>query len=306
MKKVILLAFIVLGSIIPLFGQDCVNEVFIEDLSLKFCLNEKLSVHQLNDTEVSIVGYDQNGRDEWVIKLRAAYNSEDQSEKELWQKIFGDRTHTQNVPFHEEDSSFVNQNWKGYMNYGVMNLGSNTVASASAIILYHHQYYSLLEISFEDTLVVKEHMKLVLNSISFQGEPKLKDDKLIKQDFEQRLLEAINDSDKAEELTISIDKMIQVMGEDAHESFYRDTAELRTMFDRWRIRNKEVLASLQQCDSVKIGEIFYNLDEVDGPTKGYSGRMFIECGEEVRLYRFGVMSLEDKMYLAILKESQGK
>lgn len=284
-------------------AQECVNEVELEELNLKFCLEEGMGVHQLNDTEATVVGYDSVRReDEWVIRIKAKYNTDDNTPKELWNTTFEETTHLGGALRRAQDSTFKVGEWDAYMNFEVVDLGSNKISSASAILTYHHQFYALIEISFEDTLSPLEHMIRVINSIDFSGEPVLSDDAPMKNDFKFRFEETIKQPEKLEELIVSMDFLLDNLEGKDREDLVRDSSELNKLFKKWHNENENVFAELNQCEQFELVNIQYRLDKNDGDLKGYTASISLICDGESKLYRVVLMALKGKMYLAAIKE----
>jgi hypothetical protein len=288
--------------------DDCFKEIKKSEWNYSICIDKHMGVDATNESELVIKQYeiaeDETKTRQLTITLE--YNYENNTEQELWDAQFAGKQMEGLKLLDRKDSVLISGDTEFFIvNRTFENENKELWVLSSAIGLYKNQYYTFQTLGINDKSETLNFLCKVLNRSSFFGEPSVKNDKSIKDQFLNTLISGIKDKKELQEILITTDVMLSITPEKDKKSMTEQLPQFEMMMKNWNQTVYDFVDGMKKYKTVTIKNYDFKRDNSQPNMTGYMALINFDCDGQDIGYRLVCMEIDGLMYLGkMVKNNQ--
>ncbi|WP_299899855.1 hypothetical protein [uncultured Aquimarina sp.] len=298
-----LIAIIILLSNLSLAQTElnCLKKIKESKWNYSICIDSTMGVDFTNMSEILIKQYEisESRKLTRQLSIRKSYNYNDKSSKELWSYEFGNTKFKDSRLISSTDSIFKINDNNFYSKKEIYKDQEDKIWTMSyAIGLYKSQYYAFHTMGINEGNDSYEFLLKVINRSSFFGKPVLKDDRKIKNDFLNNLIQGINDKKALNRILLNTDTFMSAAPEGEKQMLIKERSKIQLMIDRWNESANSFVEEMKDFKTVSVKNSNFQQDNSQPNVTSYFGKVIFNCDEQEISYKILSMEINGKMYLA--------
>ncbi|UTW61025.1 hypothetical protein KFE98_13480 [bacterium SCSIO 12741] len=281
-------------------NNDCFHVIKKSDWNLSICIDTMMGVNSSDEFELQIMQYETSdqGKSTRRLSITLDYNYENRSAKEILENQFSNKPINGLREISRQDSVLGAGGNQFYLvNWIFENEKRDTLALSAAIGFYENQYYTFQTFGPTQNHEPLNFLCKVLNRISYIGEPTLKNDKAIIDNFLSTLTLGIKVEEKLKDILINAEIFLSTIPEKERESLSQDLPLIEMRLNNWNQTVYAFIRAMNKYESVVIKKHDFKRDISQPNLTGYMALVVFDCDGEEISYRLICMEVDGLMYL---------